>query len=205
MATVPRLPRYCQRATTPDPASLGLIDSPSGTARARRGSFSLARSLHRAGPNAGPGLDCCSWQSPFQLGRVRTRPGLPGSPAVRLQLCSVPATPDGPSRLASGGASGAAPALTRTKAPTLQISRLNSAASLTPVYASRRALLRAMQYSVPAGWLAFAGWECLPTGLRCKVSVSSGAPPFLYFLLARASPGARSKLDAIHGSELNWT
>ena len=39
------------------------------------------------------------------------------------------------------------------------------------LYASRRASLRAMQYSVPAGWLAFAGWECLPTGLRCKVSV----------------------------------
>jgi len=63
--------------------------------------------------------------SPSSRRHARTMPGLPGSLAVHLQLCNGPTTPVGPLRLTCSGASGAAPALTRTKAPALRISGLN--------------------------------------------------------------------------------
>ena len=92
-------------------------------------------------------------------------------------------TPDDPWRLALGGASGGAPATIRTKASTLRNSRLNSVASPPAVYASRRALPHAMQHSLPAGWLAFAGQvlNLLARGPRFQL---------IGILLARACPDA---------------
>ena len=86
-------------------------------------------------------------------------PRFPGGPSTALQRSRDPGRPVTPRH---GGVSGAAPAITTTKAPSLTISRLNSAASLPAVYASRRTLPRAMQHAVPAGWLAFAGREFHP-------------------------------------------
>ena len=90
-------------------------------------------------------------------------------------LCGRSLTPDDPWRLALGGASGAAPAITKTKASTLRISRLNSVASPPAVYASRRALPHAMQHALPAGWLAFAGQvsNLLARGARFQLIASS--------------------------------
>ena len=84
-------------------------------------------------------------------------------------LCGRSQTPADPLRLAYGGASGAAPAIIRTKASTLRISRLNSVASPPAVYASRRALPHAMQHSLPAGGLRPCRAGVEPAGSRCKV------------------------------------
>ena len=81
-------------------------------------------------------------------------PRFPGGPSTALQRSRDPGRPVTPRH---GGVSGAAPAIATTKAPSLAISRLNSAASLPAVYASRRTLPYAMQHALPAGWLAFAG------------------------------------------------
>ena len=88
--------------------------------------------------------------------------GLPGSLAVHLQLCNVPATPDGPSRLAMAAFPVLPPLALKRRRHHLAISRLNSVASLPAVYASRRTLPCAMQHALPAGWLAFAGREFHP-------------------------------------------
>ena len=98
-------------------------------------------------------------------------------------LCGRSLTPDDPLRLACSSASGAAPAIIRTKTSTLRISRLNSVASPPAVYASRRALPHAMQHSLPAGGLRLYRAGVKPTGSRCKGSTHR-------FLLARAYPGA---------------
>ena len=57
-------------------------------------------------------------------------------------LCIRSSAPDDPLRLTDTGASGPAPTMTKMKASSLQISRLNSGTSPTAVYASRRALPR---------------------------------------------------------------
>ena len=98
-------------------------------------------------------------------------------------LCGRSLTPDDPLRLACSGAPGAAPAIIKTKASTLRISRLNSVASPPAVYASRRALPHAMQHSLPAGGLRLYRASVNPAGSRCKGSTHR-------FLLARAYPGA---------------
>ena len=156
-ATVPHLHRYYQGAPTPDPASLGLIVSPSGTVRACWGSFPLLTLPASCRPDAGPGSGLISLAFPLQPDPYTDGTGpprFPGGPSTALQRSRDPGRPVTPRH---GGVSGAAPASTTTKAPSLAISRLNSAASLPAVYASRRTLPYAMQHALPAGWLAFAG------------------------------------------------
>ena len=91
-------------------------------------------------------------------------------------LCGRSLTPDDPLRLANRGASGAAPAIIRTKASTLRISRLNSVASPPAVYASRHLLPDAMPHSLPAGGLRLCRAGVEPAGSRCKVSAHSHPP-----------------------------
>ena len=176
-ATVPRLHRSYQSATTPDPASLGLIVSPSGTVRACWGSFPLLTLPASCRPDAGPGSGLISLAFPLQPDPYTDRTGsprFPGGPSTALQRSRDPGRPVTPRH---GGVSGAAPAIATTKAPSLTISRLNSAASLPPVYASRRTLPYAMQHAVPAGWLAFAGREFHP--LDCDVGFQFRFTSFL--------------------------
>ncbi len=109
---------------------------------------------------------CCRWRAPG-MGQVPCR-GLIGqaglSPSSRRHARTKPPRfPGGPSRsfatvprsrsarLACSGVSGAATAFTKTKAPALRISGLNSVASLLAVYASRPALPHA---TLASGWRA---------------------------------------------------
>ena len=119
------------------------------------------------------------------------------------QLCSVPATPAGPSRLAKAALPVLPLPCTSTKAPAIVlISGFNSTASLPAVYASRRPLPDAMQHSLPAGWLAFAGRGSHPLGCDARLQFLM-APPFSNLPLARALPGAtciRFRFHAAHAS-----
>ena len=98
-------------------------------------------------------------------------------------LCGRSLTPDGPWCLACRGASGAVPAIIRTRTPTLWVSRLNGVASPPAVYASRRTLPHAMQHALPAGGLRLCRAGVEPTGSQCKVSAHSLLP-------ARTCPSA---------------
>ena len=70
-------------------------------------------------------------------------------------------------RLANSGVSGAAPTTDKHKGTlAIPISRLNSAASSPPVYASQRSLPNATQHSVPADWLGLCQAGVEPTGSR---------------------------------------
>ena len=103
-------------------------------------------------------------------------------------LCLRSSTPDDPWRLAVGGASGAAPTLTTMKASSLRISRLISGALPPAVYASRRALPRAMQHSLPAD------------GLRlCRAGVEPARESLNnpMFAVSRGRGGLDVKLDDI--------
>ena len=92
MATVPRLQQYYEGATTPGPASLGLI----GFAvryRALLQVRAVARALPVQPQDAAPGqgLDWSRWLSPLQRSCSRTEPGLPGSLAgLPVALRSFP-------------------------------------------------------------------------------------------------------------------
>ncbi len=173
---VPRRRQYYAGATTPCAASPRLIASPAGTTPRL-----LVRSRSPA-DRGGPGsVGLAAIRLPAVLhGQCRAsqvpRRAFPW-------LCGRSLTPDDPLRLALGGASGAAPAITKTKASTLRISRLHSVALPPAVYASRRALPRAMQHSLPAGGLRLCRAGVEPAGSRCKVSTHR-------ILLARAWPGA---------------
>ena len=126
---------------------------------------------------------CCGQGSMFRPFRV-DRYGASQVPRRAIPwLCARSLTPDDPLRLACSGARGAAPAIIKTKASTLRISRFNSVASPPAVYASRRALPHAMQHSLPAGGLRLCRAGVEPAGSRCKVSAHR-------ILLARACPGA---------------
>ena len=175
-APVPRRHQYYEGATTPCTTSLRLIDSPAGTTPRL-----LVRSRSPAG-RGGPGsVGLAAIRLPAVLRGQRRASQVPRRAFPRL--CGRSQTPAGPSRLARGGASGAAPAVCKTRAPTLTISRLDSVASPPAVYASRRALPRAMQHSLPAGGLRLCRAGVEPAGSRCKVSTHR-------VLLARAWPGA---------------
>ena len=185
MASVPRLQRYYQGATTSCPRlSFGLLFSPAGSAGACRGS-------------------CPPWGAPIAV-QARRRAGvwivhagrpfssvlahgqgqdLPGSLAIHPVTLRRSTTPDDPSRLAVSGASGAAPGRLTPKASSFRpISRLRDASS-PAVYASRRALPHAMQDSLPAGGLRLCRAGVEPAGSLREVSGH-------LILLSRASPGA---------------
>ena len=133
-------------------------------------------------PQAGAGPDPWGWpRSVFRPSCVDSAGASQVPRRAFPRLCGRSQTPAGPSRLARGGASGAAPAVCKTRAPTLTISRLDSVASPPAVYASRRALPRAMQHSLPAGGLRLCRAGVEPAGSRCKVSTHR-------VLLARAWP-----------------
>ena len=114
MATVPRLQRYYQSATTSCPCmSFGLLFSPTGSAgacRVRVRPWALP-SPYRPGDGPGSGLSC--WQSPFQRHYPRARAGSLAIHPVTLRRST---TPDDPLRLANSGASGAAPTRLTMKA-----------------------------------------------------------------------------------------
>lgn len=184
LATVPQRQRYYGGATTPDTASLGLIGSPSGTmwACAVRGVAPRAPDAPQVRAS-GRGLVTMPVAPPTgSLPHGRCRVSQVSWRAIPW-LCLRSSTPDDPWRLAVGGASGAAPTLTTMKASSLRISRLISGALPPAVYASRRALPRAMQHSLPADGLRLCRTGVEPAGSQCKVSANR-------ILLPRAYPGA---------------
>ena len=81
-----------------------------------------------------------------------------------------------PQRLAVDGAGGAAPSAWKLKAPTLRISRLNSAASPPVVYASSRSLPNGLQHSLPAGGLHLCRTGVEPAGSPREVSAHRHSP-----------------------------
>jgi len=195
MATVPRLQRYYQGATTSCPrVAFGSLVSPAGSTGACRGSCSPWALPPPCRPGDGPGSGFHAGNPPSSViarGQVQD---LPGSLAIHPVTLRQSTTPDDPLRLANGGASGAAPTRKTMRASSSQTEfEAYSAASSPAVYASRRALPHAMQDSLPAGWLRLCRAGVEPAGPRREVSAHD-------ILLSRAYPGAmfvRSSGDAI--------
>ena len=100
MATVPRLQRYYQGATTSCPRmSFGLLFSPAGSAGACRVRVRPERSRRRTGPATDRGLDFSCWQSPFQRPCPRARAGsprFPGDPSRDFAPVHDPGRPVAP-------------------------------------------------------------------------------------------------------------
>ena len=186
MATVPRLQRYYQGATTSCPRmSFGLLVSPAGSAGACRVRVRHGRSRRRTGPATDRGLDCSRWHSLSSVIAHGQEQDLPGSLAIQPVTLRRSTTPDDPLRLAYNGASGTAPTTLNNEGVVASpISRLHAASS-PAVYASRRALPHAMQDSLPAGGLRLCRAGVEPAGPRREVSVH-------VILLSRAYPGAIS-------------
>ena len=120
MATVPRLQRYYQGATTSCPRmSFGLLFSPAGSAGACRVRVRPERSRRRTGPATDRGLD---FHAGNPLSSVLARgqeQDLPGSLATHPVTLRRSTTPDDPLHLASSGASGAAPTRLTMKASSI--------------------------------------------------------------------------------------
>ena len=118
MATVPRLQRYYQGATTSCPRmSFGLLFSLSGSAGACRGSCPpMGRSRRRTGPATDRGLDFHAGNPLSSLFAHGQEQDLPGSLAIHPVTLRRSTTPDDPLRLAISGASGAAPTRLTMKA-----------------------------------------------------------------------------------------
>ena len=165
------------------PHVLRLIVSPAGSAGACRGSCPpwgapvAAQDRRRAG-----GLDCSRWPSRSSVLARGQEQDLPGSLAIHPVTLRRSTTPDDPLHLAVSGASGAAPTQITMKASLIAISRLRDASS-PAVYASRRALPRAMQDSLSAGGLRLCRAGAEPAGSLRAVSGH-------LILLSRASPSA---------------
>ena len=120
MATVPRLDRYYQDATTSCPRmSFGSLFSPAGSAGACRVRVRHRRSRHRAGQTTGRGLDCSRWHSPFQRACPRAGAGSPRFPGGPSRDSAPIHDPDDPLRLACSGAFGAAPTRLTMKASSI--------------------------------------------------------------------------------------
>ncbi len=185
MDTVPRPRRHCQGAATPGSASLGPVDSPSGTMRSRevRGVVSLSRSRGRCGPAPGRGLDCSRRPFPFQRCLHTDEAGPPRFPGDHPVALRSSPTPAGPVRLASGGGPGAAPAVRKQEGTGIACLEAQQVASPPAVHASRHTLPCAMQHALPAGGLRLCRAGVEPAGSRRKVP---GHP----VLLSRAWPGA---------------
>jgi hypothetical protein len=118
MATVPRLQRYYQSATTSCPR-IAFGSLPAGSAGACRFRVRHRRSRRRAGPATGRGLDFHAGNPPSSVltrGQVQD---LPGSLAIHPVTLRRSTTPDDPLRLAYSGASSAAPTQLTMKASSL--------------------------------------------------------------------------------------
>ena len=100
MATVLRLQRYYQSATTSCPRrSFGLLISPAGSAGVCWGSCSPWRSRRHADLTTGRGLDCSRWPSLFQRPCLRARAGsprFPGDPSCDFAPVHDPGRPVAP-------------------------------------------------------------------------------------------------------------
>ena len=165
MATVPRLQRYYQGATTSCPRmAFGLLVSPAGSASAYRGSCSPWalpppwQARRRAGVFVGHAGTPLS--SVFARGQEQDLPGSLATHPVTLRRST---TPDDPLRLATGGASGAAPTtLNNEGVVALPISRL------TPPLHHLLSTLHDGRYRTPCktrfrlAGCAFAGRESNP-------------------------------------------
>ena len=155
MATVPRLQRYYQSATTSCPRmSFGLLISPAGSAGVCRGSCSPERSRRHADLTTGRGLDCSRWPSLSSVLAHGQEQDLPGSLAVHPTTLRRSTTPDDPLRLASTGASGAAPTDLTVKA-----------SSFSNIEAARRFVARCLRFTTRVATrharLA-SGWRAAP-------------------------------------------
>ena len=120
MATVPRLQRYYQSATPScSRMSFGLFFSPAGSAGACRVRVRPERSRRHAGLTTGRDPDCSRWPSPSSVLAHGQEQDLPGSLAIHPVTLRRSTTPDDPLRLATDGASGAAPGHLTPKASSL--------------------------------------------------------------------------------------
>ena len=182
MDRVPRRHGYYGGATTPWPASLGLIVSPVGTAeyplvRVRCAFPTTGGHSRRAGCPWSAGSPC------FRQLSLRTGQGLPGFLASHPVALRRSPTPAGPWRLAVDGTSGAAPTLSRMKASTMLFR--GSMASLHHLLCT----LHDVRYRTPCNarfrlaGCAFAGRESNPLA-RDEGLLAHGFPP------SRTSPGA---------------
>ena len=170
MATVPRLRRYYQGATTPCPRmSFGLLVSPAGSAGACRVRVRHGRSRRRAGPAAGRGLDCSHWPSLSSVLARGQEQDLPGSQAIHPVTLRWSTTPDDPLRLANTGASGAAPTRITMKASSLPDFEAYSAAS-SPAGLRFKTRVAARHARLASGWLAAP----LPGGGRTRWIATRG-------------------------------
>ena len=156
MATVPRLQRYYQGATTSCPRlSFGLLFSPSGSAGACRGSCPpMGRSRRRTGPATDRGLDFHAGNPLSSLFAHGQEQDLPGSLAIHPVTLRRSTTPDDPLRLAISGASGAAPTRLTMKA-----------SSFTDFEAARRFVTCCLRFTtgVTARHARLAsGWRAAP-------------------------------------------
>ena len=131
MAAVPRLLQYYEGATTPDPASLGLIVWPSGTVCACSFVTSPRRSRRPAGRTAGQ--DWFEAGHPRRLFVSHGRNRVSQVPWQAIPwLCDRSRDPGRSVAPRLGGASGAAPTNGTMKAPALDVSRLNVRRFATP-------------------------------------------------------------------------
>ena len=170
MATVPRLQRYYQGATTSCPRmSFGLLFSPSGSAGACRGSCPpMGRSRRRTGPATDRGLDFHAGNPLSSLFAHGQEQDLPGSLAIHPVTLRRSTTPDDPLRLAISGASGAAPTRLTMKA-----------SSFTDFEAARRFVTCCLRFTtgVTARHARLAsGWRAapLPGGSRTRWIATRG-------------------------------
>ena len=180
MATVPRLQRYYQGATTSCPRmSFGLLVSPAGSAGACPIRVRHRRSRRRAGPATGRGLDFHAGNPPSSVltrGQVQD---LPGSLAIHPVTLRRSTTPDDPLRLACSGASGAAP--TRL---TMKASSLHRFRGCTPLH-HLLSTLHDGRYRTPCktrfrlAGCAFAGRESNPLDRDERFQLMSSSSPGL--------------------------
>ena len=156
MATVPRLQRYYQeRYDFLPPHVLRLIDFASRLRRRLPGFvFAMERSRRHADLTTGRGLDCSRWPSLSSVLAHGQEQDLPGSLAVHPTTLRRSTTPDDPLRLASTGASGAAPTDLTVKA-----------SSFSNIEAARRFVARCLRFTTRVATrharLA-SGWRAAP-------------------------------------------
>ena len=195
MATVPRLRRYYQGATTSCSARPSAYWFASQLRRCLRlrVRFRVPAALQarrRAGiyvVHAG--------HPPLQRPCPRAKAGsprFPGSPSCNSAPVHDPGRPVTPRRSRRFRC---CPQIDHTEGVVIATLEAHCDASSPAVYASRRALPHAMQDSLPAGGLRLCRAGVEPAGQRRKVSDQ-------LILLPRTSPGARSILHADRGSVL---
>ena len=163
----------------PAPHALRLIDSPAGSVGACIGFVSAKAIPAVSKPRAGPGVLVIriSISGTYLHGQMRDLPGCLATHPMTSRRSRDPGRPVAPRR---DGASGAAPGIATARASSLELSRLNSGALSSPVYASRPRV--AVGHArLGSGWRAAP----LPGGSRTRwvamKGFSSSHPPFQTF------------------------